>query len=105
MASLKSKVFQNITTTKMTIHTVPNTILNSKISEIIFANKTTNEVSYFMFIRKVDGTEVTVMPESLLHANESHRILTSTFLTAGDSVSVKSSENNAIDVMLSYVEL
>ena len=105
MASLKSKVFQNITTTKMTIHTVPGTILNSKISEIIFANKTVGDVNYFMFIKKADGTEVTVLPESLLHANESHYISTSTFLTAGDSVLVQSSADNAIDVMLSYVEL
>ena len=105
MASLKSKAIPNITTTKMTIHTVSDTILNSKISEIIFANKTADEVSYFMFIKKADGTEVTVLPESLLHANESHHISTSTFLTAGDSVAVQSSADNAIDVMLSYVEL
>ena len=105
MAALKSKVFPNIKTTKATIHTVPDNIANSKVSEIIFANKTTEEVTYQMFVKKHDGTEVVVLPESLLRANESHHISTSTFLTAGDSVSVQSSVNNAIDVMLSYVEL
>jgi hypothetical protein len=105
MAALKSKVFPNIETTKATIHTVPDNIANSKVSEIIFANKTTEEVTYQMFVKKHDGTEVVVMPSSLLRANESHHISTSIFLNAGDSVAVLADTANSIDVMLSYVEL
>ena len=105
MAALKSKVFPNIATAKTTIHTVPADIANSKVSEIIFANKTESEVTYQMFVKKYDGVEVVILPTTLLHANESQRHPTSIFLTAGDSVSIACSAADSIDVMLSYVEL
>lgn len=105
MASLKSKAFPNIAIAKTTIHTVPSDISNSKVAEVIFANKTTSEVNYQMYVKKSDGTEVEVLPPSLLHSYESQRHPLSIFLNAGDSIAIACDTASAVDVMFSYVEL
>ena len=105
MALLKSKTFANVGITQTLVYTVPANIKQAKISEMIFSNKTKNDVHYSLYITKVGCDQVTIIPLTLLNGLERNAINMSTFINSGDNIYVQSDTASAIDVMISCVEL
>ena len=106
MAKLQSIAAVNVPNESTSILTVSPDTPFTKISELIIANHTSEQVSCKVSILKYDlALEVVVIPQLTLIAYESKIIPTSTNLNSNDQIIIEPNVNKAIDVLVSFVEM
>ena len=107
MAKLNSAAVAKISKGTTELYEVNGTVQQVKVSELIITNTDTSgpvTVSAKIF-KATSGTAITIIPNMNLLAVESKIISLSTFLTNGDKILIEANVDNAVDVMVSFIEV
>lgn len=106
IAKLKSAAAVNLSRGDNVVYALSDSSSGAKLSEIIIANKTSVQVNAIVKILKANISEtVVILPGVMLLANEGRIIGMSTVLEAGDKVIIEANTPNALDVLISTIEL